>query len=379
MSAAPPPPSEPAAEPNPDADGFALLEALRRKLDDQASLARKTQAQVSQLAESIGALVAEQRRRARWLNLNSFVAYAIFTLLVGAAFFVLYRSRASELVAARDRAEHQRALAVRRADEATAAAAAREQADARAWQVYQLLEAGDRPDAAAQLAALGSLPLSRTERAVLAARAHETQVMEVDAALARAAASFKGGRYGEVIQPLEAALVSEPSGARAASMHYYLGVAYAKASESSKAIDHLQAAIAGNVDRDDVRFQLASVLDRSGQYALARREYDRFATAHPQSPHAVFAMRRSATLARMPAKARAAGASGTATEPAAVGRPAGPGRRPAASTSSTPPAVAPPAPTVTPTARPAAATPSAPAAASPALAPTPSAPPAPVP
>jgi len=40
------------------------------------------------------------------------------------------------------------------------------------------------------------------------------------------------------------------------------------------------------------------VLDRSGAFALARAEYDRFATAHPQSALAVFAMRRSATLAR---------------------------------------------------------------------------------
>src|SRR5262249_62263740 len=83
-------------------------------------------------------------------------------------------------------------------------------------------------------------------------------------------------------------------------MHYYLGVAYAKAGELEKAIAHLQPAVNADVEPEEARFQLASALDRSGAYAKARTEYDRFATAHPQSPQAMFAMRRSATLARMP-------------------------------------------------------------------------------
>ena len=303
MSAAPLPKPEPdpVAESSADAEGWALLEALRRRLDDQGTLGRKTQLQVGQLAESIGALVAEQRRRAKWANLNSFVAYVIFTLLVGAGFYLLYRSRAHELVEARDSAQRERDQAVQRADELTTKTTARERADNKAWEVYQLLEAGKRSEAAGKLGVLTELPLSRTERAVLAARAHETQVMEVDAALKTAATSFKAGRYAEVIPPLEAALISEPAGARASTMRYFLGVAYAKANQLDKATSLLAAAVAADVDQEDARFQLASALDRAGQFARARTEYDRFATAHPQSGLAVFAMRRSATLARMPA------------------------------------------------------------------------------
>jgi hypothetical protein len=155
---------------------------------------------------------------------------------------------------------------------------------------------------------------------VLAARVHDTQVMEVDAALKAAVAAFKAGRTAEMIKPLEAALTGEPSGARGATIHYYLGVAYAK-TELDKAIAHLQAAIVGDVDQDDARFQLASVLDRSGAYAQARAEYDRFATAHPQSQLAVFAMRRSATLVRLPAVVPPS--AGLAPGPSAVPSPAG--------------------------------------------------------
>jgi tetratricopeptide (TPR) repeat protein len=328
VTAAPGPKPDPEpADTGPDADGWALLEALRRRMDDQAAQGRKTQQQVTQLAESIASLVDHQRRRTRGLNLNSFIAYVIFTMLCGAGFYMLYRSRAHELASALDHAEHERDAAVRRADDATAKNTARETADGRAWEVYQLLDAGKRSEAAGKLEALSALPLSRTERAILAARAHETQVIEVDAALKAAAASFKAGRHAEVIPPLEAALLGEPAGARAAAMHYYLGVAYAKANDLAKAVPHLQAAIAAEVDQDDARFQLASALDRSGQYAKARAEYDRFATAHPQSQLAVFAMRRSATLARMPAVAPAPVAP-PATQPTQV--------TPAAATSPTP-------------------------------------------
>jgi tetratricopeptide (TPR) repeat protein len=305
-------PDEP-AEPVSDTDGWALLEGLRRRLDEHAAQGRKTQAQVTQLAESIAALVAEQRRRSLWLNVNSFVAYLVFTLLCAAGCYLLYRSRAHELGAARDQAVTERDTAVRRADEALARAVAREAADTRAWEIYQLLEVGHRGEAMARLDALRDQPLSRLDRAVLTARIRDAQLTEIDAALRSAAAAIKAGRPGEVVKPLATALANEPSGPRAAMMHYYLGVAYAR-TDLDKAVTHLQAAIAGEVDQDDARFQLASVLDRSGAYLQARTEYDRFATAHPQSPFAGFALRRSATLSRLPV-----------TPPASAPEPAPPG------------------------------------------------------
>lgn len=297
-------------------DGWALLEGLRRRLDDQTSQGRKTQQQVTQLTESIAALVEMQRARTRRINLNSFIAYLIFTVLLGIGFYVLYNSRANELVEARQHADKERDAAVRRADELSVKAVARDQADAAAWEVFQLLEAGKRSEATGKLAALRDLKLSRTERAVLAARAHETQIQEVDTALKAATASFKAGRYGDVIAPLEAALVGEPSGSRAAAMRYFLGIAYAKGNQLDKAITYLQAALDGEVEHEDARFQLASALDRSGAYARARTEYDKFATAYPQSQFSVYAMRRSAALARLPANAAPESKTDAATDAA---------------------------------------------------------------
>lgn len=283
-----------------DAEGWALLEGLRRRLDEQANQHRKTQTQVGQLAESIGALVNEQRRRSRYLNINSFVAYVVFTMLCGGAFYLLYQSRAREIVADRDRIAHERDLSASHSKKVTDLQAARDAADATAWEAYQLLEAGKREEASTKLAALAGAPLSKFERTVLDGKAKQADILQVDATLKNVAAAFKGGRHGETIAPLEVALTLEPDGPRAALMHYYLGVAYAKTNVLEKAITHLRAAVEGDVDVEDARFHYASALDRIGEWGRAKAEYERFATAHPMSPHTTFATRRSWGLARLP-------------------------------------------------------------------------------
>src|SRR5205814_2129231 len=126
MSVVPLRPDTPEPVPPTDADGWALLDALRRKLDDQAAQGRRTHDQVQQLAESIAALVQLQRKRSRWLNLNSFVAYVLFTILCGAVAFAMYARRAGELGGERDKALADRDAKQAQLDDATAKLAARE-------------------------------------------------------------------------------------------------------------------------------------------------------------------------------------------------------------------------------------------------------------
>jgi tetratricopeptide (TPR) repeat protein len=347
MSAAP----RPHTDESPDteaAEGWALLDGLRRRLDEQANQNRKTQNEVRQLAESIAAMVQQQRKRSRWINVNSFAAYLIFTLLCGGAFYFLYQGRARELVADRDRVISERDTAVRRADEALKKTTAREAADAKAFEAYQLLEAGKREDAAKKLVELQGAPLSKFERTVLDARAKQAEVVQIDLALKGAAAAFKAGRHAEVVAPLEAALALDPNGPRAPLMHYYLGVAASKAGGLDNAIMHLQAAVDGNIDLEDARFHLASALDRAGHWGKAKNEYDRFATAHPVSSYTWYATRRASALDRLPAErpANAAQQPMAATQEAALNK-AG--------------TVLPPEPKAKPVAKPAAPKPAAPA------------------
>lgn len=298
---APRPKTDDSAESGADAEGWALLDGLRRRLDEQANQSRKTQNEVRQLADSIAAMVQQQRKRSRWVNVNSFAAYLIFTLLCGGAFFFLYQSRARELIAERNRVATERDTAVRRADEATKKTAARDVADAKAWEAYQLLEAGKRDAAAKKLVELHGAPLSKFERTVLETKAKQAEVVQIDLALKTAPVSFKAGRHADVVPQLEAALALDPKGPRAPLIHYYLGVAASKAGALDTAATHLQAAVDGNVDFEDARFHLASALDRAGQWGKAKIQYDRFATAHPTSSYTWYATRRAAALSRLPA------------------------------------------------------------------------------
>jgi tetratricopeptide (TPR) repeat protein len=324
-----------------DAEGWALLEGLRRRLDEQANQHRKTQTQVGQLAESIGALVETQRRRSRWLNINSFVAYLMFTLLCGGAFYLLYQSRARELVADRDRVAHERDLAVQHSKDVTNQLAARDAADLKAWDAFQLLEGGKREEASKKLVELQGAPLSKFERTVLDGKAKQADIMQVDATLKNVAAAFKAARHAETIAPLEVALQLESVGPRAALMHYYLGVAYAKAGTLAKAISHLQAAVEADVSVEDARFHYASALDRAGEWGKAKVEYERFATAHPMSPHTTFATRRSWGLARLPEVDPKKG-SASAPAPAAPPATAAPAPAPVLAPAAPPAAAAPP-------------------------------------
>ena len=326
-------PAEPAGQG--DAEGWALLDAVRRKLDDQGTQTRKTSAQVQQLADSIAALVEAQRKRSRWLNVNSFVAYLMFTLLCAGAFYFVYQSRIHEVVSARDRAATDRDTAVRRADEAMAKLAARDTADTQALEVWQAFEAGKKDEAARKLAALKTAPLSKLDRDMLAARAKQAEMMQVEAAMKAANAAFRAGKNGEVVVTLESALNLQGAAPRAGEMHYLIGLAQLRANEVDKAVAQLELAATADSADEDARFQLASALDRVGQWGKARAEYDRFSTQHPQSASAPLAMRRSATLARMPVQAPWVGTPGAA--PGAAAKPVVP--PPAVNTEGAAPAV----------------------------------------
>src|SRR5262245_65830641 len=111
----------PVPTPDPSSDGdvdvSTELDGLRRRADDHNALLKRHQVAVTQLTESVAALVALGRKRERWLNLNSFVAYLLFTVLLGGALFFLYRSRVGEL-------EAKRALAIAERDAARSSAPA---------------------------------------------------------------------------------------------------------------------------------------------------------------------------------------------------------------------------------------------------------------
>jgi tetratricopeptide (TPR) repeat protein len=285
------------------------LDGLRRRADEHATALKKHQAAVTQLAESVTALVALGKKRNRWINLNSFVAYVLFTLLLGGALFFLYRARVGELEASRAQA-----LAERDLSRATAAPGAPHD-DVLAMALYATVKSGDDVALIAREAELAEARLTAAERAMFtdaigAAKARLNGHVESDGALA-----FKAGKWAEASAIFERALADNPNGPRAAQMRYYAGVAKWKQADHAAAVRHLEQALAGNLDAAslDARYFFAASLDKLGQVERARAEFDRFAGAHPQSPLAGYARRRAAALGRL--RARAADPDGEPGEP----------------------------------------------------------------
>jgi tetratricopeptide (TPR) repeat protein len=332
----------PQADPRETAEGDLgeELDGLRRRADEQAALLRKHQAAVTQLADSVAALVALGKKRNRWINLNSFVAYVLFTVLLGGAMLFVYRSRVGELEARRAEAIAERDLA-----RATPVAAAHD--DAVAASLYALVQAGDDAGLVARAAEIATAALTPTERAMLtdAARAAKARLARGGTGGAAAPspaddvrAAFKTGAWRDTAAAADRAIALDPDGAGAAQLRYYKGVASWKLGEHRAAADELERALAcdgaagasgggaappcgggGTLDGSshDARYLLAASLEKLGEVERARVEYDRFATQYPKNPYAVYARRRSSILAR---KARPAPAR--KKEPAAVEAPA---------------------------------------------------------
>ncbi|MBZ0238354.1 MAG: hypothetical protein K8M05_38940 [Deltaproteobacteria bacterium] len=277
------------------------LEALRRRLDDHGALLRKNQQAVAELAESVGRLVTTQRRREKWLNVNSFVAYLIFTVLLGGAFLTLYRSRARELVHARDAAVSERDVARSRAKALDDTLAARDAGTRAAWDYFQLLQANKRAEAVARYGELDPGALTPTEKVVFAEGHKQAREALVDAGYLAGLDAAKGGDHGKAIGELKRALAYEEEGPRAAQMRYYLGVALVKSKEPEKGKRELELALAGRVEQSgavDARFWLASALEAMGDLPAARTEYERFASAQPSHLLSVAARRKAMALAR---------------------------------------------------------------------------------
>jgi TolA-binding protein len=342
----------------------AELAQLRRKLDDLSSQQRKSHTAVQQLADSVAALVTAHRRRVRWLNLNSFAAYVIFTVLLGTAFYMVYLRRAGALGVELHELIEQRVAAVGRADAATAELSVSKDRSQKALEVFQLYGEGKAAEAEAKHAALrGSLtPL---EDAALDSVRERAAKAAFDRAYGEGLAGYRAGNFAAAVTPFEAAVAAGPAvGPRLGAAHYYLGLCLARTNELPRAKAAFEAALAAQVEIEDARYQLAMVLDRAGEVGKARTEYEKFATGHPKMILAVYAMRRSAVLARW---GRAAPPlPGAAPTPAALPAP-GPGA--AGGVRRWPMKKAPAAPGAATPAAPGAATPAAPAAPVPAVAP----------
>ncbi len=283
-------------------DLAADVDALRLRLDDQGAVLRRVHSAVSALADSLGKVVAGQRRRERFFSLNSFVAYALFTLLLGGAFFLLYSNRAGELLSARERAVLERDEVGAQLDKLVRAKDETARASQRAFDFYQLMRDGHHAQVIAQYPSIAGDELTATEAALFAAGMESAKAALAQAHFRSGVDAFDGGNWDRARGELRTALNHASDDGRIRGIRYYLGRTYLQTKLYGDAVRELELATVGASERDgtlpDARFFLAQALENAGQTERAHAEYGRYLKGQPRGPLAVAARRQVFILSR---------------------------------------------------------------------------------
>ncbi|MBI4510697.1 MAG: tetratricopeptide repeat protein [Deltaproteobacteria bacterium] len=291
------------SEPEPVEDGAAPRE-VRRDVGDAHAMAIRTHNTVATLAASLREVLQRQERLERGLNLNSFVAYVIFTVLLASGFFLLYRSRAERLVVERDQAMQQREVAAKETAHLKDKLKAREEAERKGRAFWQLIVDGKKAEAIAAYPEIAKEPLSPVEAQVFQDSVARARAEIVDAAQAEGLEAFRAQQWKRASTAFRRALSYQDEGPRAAQARYYHGVSLHKQGDYAEGARQLDLAVAGSVERtvgQDARYYLASALEMLRQLERARAEYEKFAATYPAHPLSGTARRKVMELAaRMP-------------------------------------------------------------------------------
>ncbi len=263
------------------------LKEIRRELSETHGMATRTHNAVANLVGSLKEVIGAKERYDRGLNLNSFVAYLLFTVLLGGGFYLLYRSRAGRLVSERDAAVARRDRAVQEQKKDRDTLDRREEAARKAADFYQLLRDGKRVEAIRRHPEVRTLALSEVERRVFEDGVERARQEIVADGWSQGKAAFDTQNWKRAASELKLALSYQEEGPEAAKVRYYYGVALHKQGDYQEAAKQLDLAIGGGAERTvgaDARFFLAGALEMLRQLERANSEYLRFAEGHPQHP-----------------------------------------------------------------------------------------------
>jgi len=260
----------------------------KRELGETHAVAMRTHNAVATLAQSLKEVILRQGRYERGLNLNAFVAYVLFTVLLGGGFYLLYRARADVLLTERNAAVARRDEAVAEAADARREVELREEGMRKAMEFWQLLDQGRRADAIARYPEVAALRLTPTEREVFRLGVVKARAELVEVGFAQGVEAFRAGQWKKASTELERMLVYEAEGPRASQARYYRGVALHKQGDFQDAVRLLEQALTDGVDRTtvgvDARFYLAGAYEMLRQPEKARTEYVKFTDAQPAHP-----------------------------------------------------------------------------------------------
>jgi tetratricopeptide (TPR) repeat protein len=228
------------------------------------------------------------------------VAYVLFTALLGTAFYMLYRTRAGQLVSERDQALRSQQAALVEVATARKTVEERQAAEQKALEYWSLLASGKREEFIARYTEIAQGKFTPVEQQVFQKGVERARDEIVDASHAEGLEAYQGQQWKRAAASFKKGLSYEEAGPRAAQMRYYLGVASGKLGDYAEASRQLELAIAGGAERSvgsDARWHLGLAFEQLRQFDKAKAEFDRFAATRGLHPYAGAARRKSAEMA----------------------------------------------------------------------------------
>ncbi len=283
-----------------DSDGI-----IHQTIREHTHRLAQTQRSVDELAVHISRIGSDKRS-----ILNSFVAYVLFTVLLGGAFFLLYRARVSSVIESRETALFDRDNANERLEQVTKELRSRQLGESWAKEQYDRFVAGDLRVALDKQSEMESLPLSPVEKSVLIGVYEKSKSKLVRQHLEAGALALKQKQYLRAVREYSEAQTIGPKDPLTIDSYYFLGRAYVGLGNAERATAAFKKALdivpvdgssggAGTMTKTktgiaDARFRYAQALESSGKASLAREQYKRFATEHPRNKYAWVARLRAA-------------------------------------------------------------------------------------
>jgi tetratricopeptide (TPR) repeat protein len=230
-----------------DRDLRALEERLESLAERLSSIEEGgARAGAGDVVAAVRDLAQGMRRQDRVLSLNSFVAYLLFTVLLCAMFFFLFRGRADDVAAERDRAAAARDAAQARADASARQLAARDAADRASAEVLELLRRRRYQEAIAAHRTLEGL--SPAQRQFLADAVDGARAELTAEAAVRARQAFDRRDYENAREAAAGGLALTSEGATAAELRYLLGASLDKLGRAAEAQTAFAAFVAAAPD-----------------------------------------------------------------------------------------------------------------------------------
>ncbi len=277
------------------------IKELREVVEDHTEAIDKTLDASSQIARAMEVLAQRTKSRNRAQQLNSFVAYVLFTVLLGGAFYVLYQSRSGALTKAKDEALASAQEARARARDLQDSQVDRKRSARAAAEYYRLIREGRSSEVIAGYDALEELELSETEREVFIDGLKNARAEMVEAGFLAGVEAFRRNDFEAATAELRRGLAYADEGQRMAEMRYYLGISLSSQGSQPEAIEQLEKAIEGKVEQagiDDARLHLANTLVKAGSMPEARQAFLKFAAKHPNHRFAQMARRKAVQIMR---------------------------------------------------------------------------------